>query len=363
MSAADTAHPAEDLPSLGVVVTVFHRAHFYPAALASIAAQTGPLPRVEIVVVRSSDVEIEVPVGFKTRGWRCEVVRSESVGEGPFFDAGLRLLSTDIVVPLDDDDLWEPGRLRTIAHTFRAHPRAVYFHNGQRFIDVRGAPLATGLALRHLRRFSGAPGGPPSVVSTGELRRHPGRLAHWGSMFNNSSVAIRRDELERCTDHLRATAWLLDAFLFYVAASSGSDLVFDPAPWTQYRVHNWNKSRGSRTLGPFGTSERTRSREGRLASVAALRKMVDARGASWLDAWVGREHAYLDLLEGLREGDESRVRSLRRAVQLGRYLGYVDPVMNLLLSLTALGQTASPRAASRAYWVERGSATGDVGGS
>ncbi|MCI4336461.1 MAG: glycosyltransferase [Thermoplasmata archaeon] len=353
MRAPDGTRPDPWLPSLGVVVTVFHRTRFYPAALASIAAQTGPLPRVEVVVVRSPDLEIEVPVGFKTRGWSCEVVRSDSIGEGSFFDAGLRRLTTDVVVPLDDDDLWEPGRLRAIAETFRAHPRAGYFHNGQSFVDVAGAPVDPLLAQRHLRRFSGAPRGRPTVVSAEELRRHPSRLARWGSVFNNSSVAIRRDELEQCSHHLRGTAWLLDAFLFYAAASGGSDLVFDPAPWTRYRIHSWNKSRGSRTLGLFGTAEPTRSREGRLASVAALRTLVDQRGAEWLDPWLERERAYLDLLEGLREGDISRLRSLRRALRLGRYVRYIDPLMNVLLSLTALGQTALPQAASRAYWVER----------
>ena len=363
MSLSDTTVGTAGLPTLGVVVTVFHRTQFYPAALASIAAQAGPLPPVEIVVVRSPDVEIEVPDGFKTRGWSCEVVRSEAIGEGPFFDAGLRRLTTDLVVPLDDDDLWEPGRLRAIAEAFAAHPMAGYFHNGQAFVDVQGVSLDAGQALRHLRRFSGAPRGPRTLVTPERLRRQPGKLARWGSVFNNSSVAIRRDDLERCTDHLRATAWLLDAFLFYAAASSGSDLIFDPTPWTRYRIHHWNKSRGPRTLGPFGAIESSRSRAGRLASVSALRTMVDKRGASWLDPWIERERAYLDLLEGLREADLSRLRSFRRALRLGRYVRYVDPLMNVLLSLTALGQTASPRVASRAYWREGRPSSSDADGT
>ncbi|MCI4317096.1 MAG: hypothetical protein L3J96_01030, partial [Thermoplasmata archaeon] len=75
---------APDGPTLGVLVTVFHRSRFYREALLSVAAQTRSIPGVEVVVVRSPDVTIEVPEPLNTRGWTCRVVRSEAVGEGPF---------------------------------------------------------------------------------------------------------------------------------------------------------------------------------------------------------------------------------------------------------------------------------------
>jgi glycosyltransferase involved in cell wall biosynthesis len=349
-------------PTLGVIVTVFHRTRFYREALASIAAQTGPLPPVEIVVVRSPDVEIGVPDRFNTPGWTCRVIRGESVGEGPFFAEGLRHLTSEFVVPLDDDDLWEPGRLRAVTAALRAHPGVGYYHNGQRFVDENGTSVPPHVGRQHLRRFSGAPNGRPTRVTTGELRRHPGGLARWGSMFNNSSVAVRRADLERCAPFLADTEWLLDAFLFYAAAASGSDLLFDPTPWTAYRIHAWNWSRGARTLGAFGTSEPSRSRAGRLSSVAALRAMVGSVGAGWLDPWLDRERAYLDVLEGLRDGESDRIQIVARAARLGRYLRYNDPVMNVVLSLIALGQAASPQAATRAYWGESSpAATGSAG--
>ncbi len=280
-------------PSLGVLVTVFHRSRFYRDALRSVAEQLGPVPSLEIVVVHSPDVTIEVPAQFKTRGWSVAVVRSAAVGEGPFLADGLASLSTEFVVPLDDDDLWAPGRLAAVAATLRGLPTASYYHNGQVFVGADGSPVSAAAARRHLRRFAGSPTGVPRRRSASELRKAPGALARWGSIFNNSSVAIRRSVLVECEADLRSTTRLIDSFMFYAGAASGGDLVFDPAAHTLYRIHAWNRSRGARTLGPFETTEASQTREGRLASLAAMRRMAERRGASWLLPWVGRDRAVL----------------------------------------------------------------------
>jgi glycosyltransferase involved in cell wall biosynthesis len=337
-------------PTVGVLVTVFHRSRFYREALLSVAAQVGSLPEVEVVVVRSPDVAIEVPEPLNTRGWTCRVVRSEAVGEGPFLADGLAALSSDFVVPLDDDDLWVPGRLAAVSEALRNAPRANYYHNGQTFVDAEGGPLPPGVARRYLRRFSGTPSGNAREVSAEQLRRAPSGPARWGSAFNNSSVAIRRSVLVECAEELRSTARLIDAFMFYAGASSGRTLLFDPAPLTGYRIHAWNRSRGPRTLGPFEVAQPSHTREGRLASLAAMRAMVERRGTRWLVPWLEHDHAYFDLLEGLREGEHGRARTIRRAVRLTRYVRYGDPVMNVLLAVTALGLTAAPGVTHRAYW-------------
>ena len=342
--------PALALPSLGVVVSVFHRSRFYREALRSIAGQVGDLPEVEIVVVRSPDVTIEVPSDLNTRRWNCQVVRSEAIGEGPFLADGLGALSADFVVPLDDDDLWAPHRLATVSRTLAAHPRAVYYHNGQSFIDADGGAVPDGVARRHLRRFAGVPSGSPKEVAPERLRRRPGSVARWGSTFNNSSVALRRTVLEAVASDLRATSRLIDSFMFYAGAAGNGSLIFDPTALTRYRIHTWNRSRGPRTLGPFEVAEPSQTREGRLASLSAMRTMVERQGAPWLVPWVERDRAYFDLLEGLREGEADRLRTVRRAVHLARYLRYEDPLMNALLAATAGGLVAAPKLAHRTYW-------------
>ncbi|HXQ95124.1 MAG TPA: glycosyltransferase [Thermoplasmata archaeon] len=344
--------PSRGAPSLGVLVTVFHRSRFYRDALASIAEQVGPLPRVEVVVVHSPDVTIDVPARFNTQGWTCRAVRSEAVGEGPFLADGLDALATDFVVPLDDDDLWTPWRLATVGQALAAVPSVAYYHNGQEFVDADGGPVTAASARRHLRRFSGSPRGTPVVVGPASLRRSPGRLARWGSSFNNSSVAIRRSVLDDCVEDLRATKRLIDSFMFYAGAASGGALVFDPRRLTRYRIHTWNRSRGARTLGPFERAEPSQTREGRLASLEAMGRMVHRRGADWLVPWVDHDRTYFDLLEGLREGESDRVRTLRRSFRLARYVRYGDPVMNLVLVFTGAAQAVAPGVAFRAYWSE-----------
>jgi hypothetical protein len=337
-------------PSLGVIVTVFQRSRFYREALRSVAAQTGPLPDVELVVVRSADVEVDVPEPLMARGWPCTVVRSEAIGEGPFLADGLAALRSEFVLPLDDDDLWTPQRLSRVAAALAREPNVGYYHNGQQFVDAEGVSLDPNAALRRLRRFAGVPSGPPRVVSQSELRSRPSRLASLGSLFNNSSVAIRRSSLVECADELRATTRLIDSFMFYVGASSGAPLCFDPSPTTQYRIHAWNRSRGPRMLGPFEVPQSSHTREGRLSSVEAMRRVAARRNAPWLLEWVEHDRAYFDVLEGLREGDPSRVRTARRAARLARYASYADPIMNVLMTVTACGQVVAPSLVHRWYW-------------
>ncbi|HEV8049084.1 MAG TPA: glycosyltransferase [Thermoplasmata archaeon] len=337
-------------PSLGVVVTVFHRLQFYEDALASVARQLGPLPRVEVVIVRTPELEIAIPPTLVERGWRCEVVRSEAIGEGPFFADGVTALGTDYVVPLDDDDRWAPDRLRRVAGALREHPDAAFYHNGQTFIDGAGGPIDAGAARRHLRRFGGVPDGPIREVSGDQLRRSPSQLARWGSFFNNSSVAVRRSVLIEAGAELRATPRMLDSFIFYAGASSGGSLLFDPAPSTEYRIHASNRSRGSSELASPQAPHSFPTRGGRMASIESMRAMTRRRGVAWLAVWLDRDRAYLDLLEGFREGEPRRGTTFVRAVRLIRHGRYSDPLMNVVLALTAAGLFAAPARVHRAYW-------------
>ena len=343
-----------DGPSFGILMTVFHRAGFYRDALESVAAQSGSLPPVELVVVSSSDMSVEVPVTLRARGWKCQVLKNDSVGEGPFLAPGLERLGTDFILPLDDDDIWEPGRLAHVADVLRQHPGASYYHNGQSFVDALGAPLPPDRALRGLRRLSGVPQGGLRALSHEDLRRHRGGLSRWGSVFNNSSVAIRRRALTSCLDELSRAEWLFDLFMFYAGVCDGEQVLFDSSPQTRYRIHAWNRSRGAQTLGRFESATPSRSREGRLATLAVLHEMVARRGPSWLLDWVSHDQVYFDALEALREGDSDRLETARRVGRLIRYVGYSDPLMNLVLGLTSLAQLATPQLVSRAYWTKDG---------
>jgi hypothetical protein len=339
-------------PTLGVVVAVFRRMEFYQDALRSIAAQTGPLPAVEVAVVRSPEVTIEVPPELTARGWRCTVVRSDAIGEGPFLADGLTDLSTDFLLPLDDDDLWENDRLDRVVRALRSHPGAGYYHNAQAYVDGEGRRLETASALRRLRRFTGVPTGPLREVPPERLRRRPWGLSRWGAFFNNSSVAIRRSAMLDSLSELRSTARLADSFMFYAALSSGASLLFDPTPSTKYRIHSGNRSRGSKPPALTPPAELASTRAGRLASIAAMRSMVERRGQGWLGPWLDRDEAYIELLESFREGEPDRGRTLKRAIRLATHWEYVDPLMNAVLSLTGCGLAVTPGLAHRAYWAE-----------
>jgi len=224
-------------PSASVIVTAHDRRPYLRAAVESVLAQDVDRSTYELIVVKNF-----VDDGIDSFLDRAGVIRllcteqeaCRKVAEG------VRVARGGVLFFLDDDDLFESGKLRRVLREFQRDSDLVFCHNQVSFIGPDGAHLdvkeARPFGLRTLgraRRVYLANGGDELGME---------RLAHSRPSFNTSSVAVRRDLVLAGFPYLLRLEGSRDLFFLYLALVSGHALLFDEARLTRYRVHGNNIS-------------------------------------------------------------------------------------------------------------------------
>lgn len=121
--------------TVGVVVAAFNAERFLAQALGSVAFQTRLPDEVVVVDDGSSDQTADVAESFADRLPLTVIRCSANAGPGSARRRGVAELATELVVPLDADDLWLPNHLEvmTRAHVHQVDivsPRAVAWLDG-----------------------------------------------------------------------------------------------------------------------------------------------------------------------------------------------------------------------------------------
>jgi Glycosyl transferase family 2 len=210
-------------PTVSAVVTAHDRRIFLAEAVASALASGAD----EVLVVRNFSGPIEGAEG-RYRDLPCsdpETGVKEAIG--------VENAVGDLVAFLDDDDLWEPGKVARLRELFGADRALAYYCHDQLPVDAAGLPVTA----RH-REWA---------------RKDPGRLSRWdGSDFavlyqqiwpgNNSSTVVRRSWASSWTPALREAGWGADSFWLTAALLSRARWRLDTAPLTRLRLHGANMS-------------------------------------------------------------------------------------------------------------------------
>lgn len=166
----------------------------------------------------------------------------------------------EIILLLDDDDLFEPSRLRTIAAAFESHPRLGFYGNQASYVGAEGQPLRP----RSVPRLGNRPSFPKGtlLLDSPRTRADLRKLTYRYPEFNVGSSAIRRELVERSLPYLARMQMTVDTLLFYGALISEFSILLDAAHLTRYRIHGENT-----TLAGAGPVE---IRLGRLVEFAGV---------------------------------------------------------------------------------------------
>ncbi len=146
---------------------------------------------------------------------------------------------------LDDDDLWEPGKIRSVQDALDQDPNLGFFHNSQTLVDSRNHPLHSWGPHRMIRQPSSlTPAGRSVMVNPGDPDSFKvGR--GYAPDVNNSSVAISASILRGVGNTLSGLHRGEDTFLYYCALASRQHLYLTSDRLTRYRIH-----RSSNTSAP-----------------------------------------------------------------------------------------------------------------
>lgn len=120
-------------PCATALIDTYNQAGYIDEAVTSVLAQEQLASPLEIVIVDdgSDDGTAE---RLRRYSDQAHVVRKVNGGQATSLNAGLALASTDIIMLLDGDDYWHPGKVRKVLDLFAQHPEASLVHHALDFV-------------------------------------------------------------------------------------------------------------------------------------------------------------------------------------------------------------------------------------
>jgi len=210
---------------ISVIVTCHNRREYILEALRSLDSQT--FGDFEVIVVKNY-VDDKIDRYIEDRGFTN--VLDTNVKLGHKVAAGLRNSRGEIITFLEDDDMYQAHRLERLAKVFE-DPRVTYFHNDAILVDENGRTMVQAEPVEETSR-----------VRDEEKRVKLKYLDDKRAGFNNSSIAVRRELVERYLGEINNINISLDNFIFFSALCNSGDIVTTDSRLTFYRIHASNTS-------------------------------------------------------------------------------------------------------------------------
>jgi glycosyltransferase involved in cell wall biosynthesis len=232
------------MPFISVIVTAYRRRQYLYNALLSVKAQTLSKDKYEVVVVKDFE-DPQVDGLIKEMGWRS--VHSDEEYQGRMYLNGLKEADGDIIAFLDDDDTYAPNKLEYVYNVFSQNPDVGYLQHSYRLVDAnyRDEPMLEKEAPRNLvpsdelkltwdevskYRLYGYPD--PILYIFRTYRLYPDR--------NSTSIAVKRELLDRHRDLLNGLPYEIDNFLFASAIADRVPMFFSDAKLSTWTFHGGN---------------------------------------------------------------------------------------------------------------------------
>jgi glycosyltransferase involved in cell wall biosynthesis len=111
------------IPLVTVLIDAYNYGRYVEEAIRSVLEQEFPVEQREILVVDDGSTD-DTEERVRKFGDEVTYLRKSNGGQASAFNFGLARARGKIVVFLDADDYWLPGKLRRIAEEFERHPEA-----------------------------------------------------------------------------------------------------------------------------------------------------------------------------------------------------------------------------------------------
>lgn len=214
----------EENPKLTVLVMAYKRKEFIKEALKSVLNQTIPRGQYEVICV----------IGFKDKGFSSFLVQNDIMeifcdGKlGERLVAGLMRSRGDVIVFLDDDDMFQKDKLQKVINVFQ-QSGCVYYHNNVSLIDHNSRNILLSIDPYHKQIGD--------TILWNPLHGYRGIIRHRGD-FNMSSIAVLKEVICRYNDVLLNIDASPDTILFFLLMQTDKPFFFDAEGLTLYRIHD-----------------------------------------------------------------------------------------------------------------------------
>jgi glycosyltransferase involved in cell wall biosynthesis len=247
-------------PFLSVLIDTYNHERFIEQAIVSALEQDVAEAEREIVVVDDGSTD-RTPEIVRQFGPRVRLVRKTNGGQASAFNTGIPDCGGEVIVFLDGDDWWTPGKLRTVGEVFASDAAVGLVGHGIVESFENGVERTVRVEKRERFRL-----GTLASARIFRLRK---------TYLGTSRMALRARVAQEILPVPVALAVEADEYLFTMAAAI-SDLVILREALCHYRVHS-----GSLYLAA-GANKNSLKRKQAVheALAAALRQDLPVRGVA-----------------------------------------------------------------------------------
>ena len=280
----------EDRVDISVIITAYNRKKFVAEAIRSVFNQNYDTSKIELIIVSNFDVDMPAP---QPTVMKLKTIKSEGT-MGEFLYQGVYQARAEIVAFLDDDDMWEPSKVRKVLSAFNGNPELTLYRNAVKYIDEngriinnKGVPDILPCKLKEFHIFA----------KEDLIKALPVILTCRGD-FNLSTFACRKKIMRTLQyEELRLIESGPDAFFFWITVLLQGELGMDPERSTLYRVHNLNVSGSIDTLSR--SSEIMRQTKTFKILLEHNNENTDRRAYQWLNL-LYHEYYVMSLIFGMK---------------------------------------------------------------
>jgi glycosyltransferase involved in cell wall biosynthesis len=210
-------------PKITVIITAYKRKDFIKEAVLSALNQTISKDKYEILCV----------VGFKDEVF-SSFLKDNNIKEfycdgtyGERLITGLMHSNGEIIVFLEDDDLFKKDKLENVLKAFES-TGCVYYHNNIDLIDKNSKEILKKVHPYYKQIKKKIIWNPPRGIN---------KIIRQRGDFNMSSIAFLKNDLLKYRDILVKINASPDTTVFYLLLQNNKPFFFDTKRLTLYRVH------------------------------------------------------------------------------------------------------------------------------
>jgi|SRR5579859_346628 len=131
-------------PLVTVLIDTYNYGRFIDEAIESVLSQDYPAEEMEILVVDDGSTD-DTAALIKKYGERVRYFYKSNGGQASAFNFGFQNAKGEIIVLLDADDYWLPGKLRRVVQEFEANQAAGMVHHRMQELDMRTGDFRDGM--------------------------------------------------------------------------------------------------------------------------------------------------------------------------------------------------------------------------
>ena len=209
---------------LTVLLMAYKRKDFIKEALMSILNQT--IPRSEYEIICITGFKDEDLSSFMRQNNIIELFDDTTLGSR--LVTGLNRSSGDIIVFMDDDDLFRNDKLEKVINAFD-QTGCIYFHNNVQLIDRNSKNIFESIEPYDKQI--------KNTMVWYPLRRFKNIIKHRGD-FNMSSIAVLKTEICKYNDIFPDIDASPDSIIFFLLLQANKPFFFSTEKLTMYRIHD-----------------------------------------------------------------------------------------------------------------------------